>query len=932
MRSVLAAVGLVAGLAAQESVLEVPATGAPSVASMARNGFVQDGNRAFFIARDAAGNEVWVTDGTVAGTHRVFDLVTGPGDGARRAIAMLGGRLLFEGGTQDEYWLTDGTLAGTTRLPPIPSIQVVAGMAGGRLIYTVGASAPVVALDPSGALEAIGSVSGGLTQVLTAGNRTFLGNAPDLHETDGTAAGTHLVLTGSKNHAVAHDRIWFTRQLNFFTCQLLVFDPSTNTTSGPLFSMFVSPIHPFTIAPVPNGIVAMIDIGGRQLWTSDGTPAGTRAMNLPGLAVNTLLSWHDRALVLADDGVHALEPWVTDGTEGGTYLFADLVAGPSDTWRFVTTPQGTVFRARDPNGTTQLILSDGTAAGTRTLSHHARDILQMLLLGPNLVVREGTFGVDPECIPWTTTVTSSSATRLLPDYPVGGTITARAPAVAAGGQLLFFRDGAPFADSTQRTMGTRATTTSLGGACALNYVNPPFHSAAAVVDDTVLLPMRSAPNAPLQIQRLDTVTGTMTPFVLPSRANFEFLTAITAQDDRATLADDQLLLTDGTPAGTTIRDFPTRQPQADEVAMAGGTLFERDFLDVLRAQDPALGTWTTLAPQARKLLATFGDRLFYADNNNYAVQATAGGAPESLGITLTVPPFVPPVFPWNGSLWLFDGHILWSTNGTAATTHAHQPPPGVQLLGAAPLGSAIFLVARDAAHGRELWQFDGTTFSRTTDLVPGFRDSVFSVAACGDRLFLAASDGTDGIEPYVSDGTAAGTHRIADLMPGLASSLPAFVATAGDFAYFTAQTPGFGNLMAVPLGQLGVAHSERIGQGCAGRNGIPQLATPMPPRLGDSTFRFELTRGASFAPAFFALDTQTMLQQLGPCRLRCGGGLGVVLRATNAAGTSQWTIPLPNAPQLLGLHLTAQAAVLDSLAAGPGYALSTTLGCVVGAP
>lgn len=32
------------------------------------------------------------------------------------------------------------------------------------------------------------------------------------------------------------------------------------------------------------------------------------------------------------------------------------------------------------------------------------------------------------------------------------------------------------------------------------------------------------------------------------------------------------------------------------------------------------------------------------------------------------------------------------------------------------------------------------------------------------------------------------------------------------------------------------------------------------------------------------------------------------------------------------LHLTAQALVLDALAAGPGFAVSTALGAVVGAP
>src|SRR5690348_2077998 len=49
------------------------------------------------------------------------------------------------------------------------------------------------------------------------------------------------------------------------------------------------------------------------------------------------------------------------------------------------------------------------------------------------------------------------------------------------------------------------------------------------------------------------------------------------------------------------------------------------------------------------------------------------------------------------------------------------------------------------------------------------------LTASGSRVFFAMDDGpsnTHGTEPWVSDGTAAGTHMIADVVPGTDGSTP----------------------------------------------------------------------------------------------------------------------------------------------------------------
>jgi ELWxxDGT repeat protein len=73
---------------------------------------------------------------------------------------------------------------------------------------------------------------------------------------------------------------------------------------------------------------------GMELWTSDGTAAGTfRVADIaPGedgswptnLAVAT--RW-GRVVFSADDGTNGREPWASDGTAAGTVLLGDIAAG-----------------------------------------------------------------------------------------------------------------------------------------------------------------------------------------------------------------------------------------------------------------------------------------------------------------------------------------------------------------------------------------------------------------------------------------------------------------------------------------------------------------------------------------------------------------------------------------------------------------------------
>jgi ELWxxDGT repeat protein len=110
---------------------------------------------------------------------------------------------------------------------------------------------------------------------------------------------------------------------------------------------------------------------GQELWKSDGSEAGTVmvkdvAAGSGGSSPGALTAWSDALLFAADDGIHGLELWKSDGTETGTEMVSDIRPGPegSSPTRLIDA-LGTLFLAAD-DGThgRELWMTDGTDSGT----------------------------------------------------------------------------------------------------------------------------------------------------------------------------------------------------------------------------------------------------------------------------------------------------------------------------------------------------------------------------------------------------------------------------------------------------------------------------------------------------------------------------------------------------------------------------------------
>lgn len=333
--------------------------------------------KVFFAAGSSAtGEEVYVTDGTAAGTSMTKD-VSSPVASALQGLTTwgaVGNTVYFSAGgsaTGRELWKSDGTPSGTVLVKDIRS-----GVFGS---------------DPSD-FAVLGS-----TVFFTADDGV---SGKEVWKTDGTAAGTVMVKDLSPGSGslmpqkliAAGSAVFFTNQLG--TTQLYKTD-GTAAGTGIVKDVSVGgPANPWLLTPVGNGLffvapTSTANPGDEELWKSDGTAAGTVIVKdirvgTTGSSPRGLFAAGTSLYFTADEGVNGRELWKSDGTSAGTTLVRDISAGTASTFAsyfdpaFVAVGNTLFFVADDGNLREELWKTDGTSAGTVML----RDIAKGYVFAP----------------------------------------------------------------------------------------------------------------------------------------------------------------------------------------------------------------------------------------------------------------------------------------------------------------------------------------------------------------------------------------------------------------------------------------------------------------------------------------------------------------------------------------------------------------------
>ena len=249
-----------------------------------------------------------------------------------------------------------------------------------------------------------------------------------------------------------------------------------------------------------------------------------------------------------------------------------------------------------------------------------------------------------------------------------------------------------------------------------------------------------------------------------------------------------------------------------------------------------------------------------------------------------------------------------------------------------------FFSADDGASGRELYVTDGTSAGtiRVADVCAGIHHGVGTIAPCGvGRLVVFEGGCANDIGLWVSDGTPAGTRRVADAVPGARRVDVTEIVTAGDTTYYAADDGVIGvEPYAIPLRVLGGSQAEPYGAGCPGSTGVrPRIGGSDVPFAGSANFAVELTgvRAGAAAIAIIGL-ARANSPYPGGCRLYIAGFIASsAVVVANASGIASFPIPVPANPALIGASVFFQGVMDDPGGAYFGLgALSDGLHVVVG--
>lgn len=548
-------------------------------------------------------------------------------------------------------------------------------------------------------------------------------------------------------------------------------------------------------------------------------------------------------LFRADDALHGFELWISDGTSAGTKMLADINPGPEgsfpDGFTFVNTAAGPrmFFSATHPDSGTELWVTDGTEDGT--------DIVQDLEPGAGSSTPAGLtaagvlllFSAETSANgrePWRSNGTTITLIKEIAPGSFSSmfiTSDTKQFIVLDGGLGVVFAAGAASPESDlyfapsfnpldiQPVSGTSGTfpnnLTKFGPSSVLYAANFTgagrelikfaFPGTVTLVEDINLTSAGAGSSNPRNIT------------VLGSKALFS------ATDGVGVDTNSDLFVTDGIGSGTfelldinSIGSSPIREIVAGasewlismETSATGAEIFKSNgtIAGTTLVKDIVPGSDSSNPSN----LIAFGTNFLFSASDPLLGEELfiSNGTPGGTLVLHDLFPAVFSSFPDNpvsfGATIRFtaqtpNGERLFSTNGSSAglaqlaelTIAGKTEDSDVEEVISHP--DFVIFFAEDMPEGEEISRTDGTAAGTflVKDIVPGklagLDDDVLHVS--GKKIFFASRNTPDGNELWVSDGTEAGTNQVKDIFPGANDSSPQNFATLNGKVYFAARAP-----------------------------------------------------------------------------------------------------------------------------------------------
>lgn len=848
--------------------------------------FVTIGAVTYFVAQDATnGTELWRTDGTPTGTFLVKDIWPGSGSGLSSSNAVLtrvDERLFFlanDGAVGEELWVSDGTAAGTWLVRDLTPEQETSSLSNFMGVQT---TLFFIKSNTDGRYELWRSDGTAaetrrtivfplsLVPYPIAGNGEifFITSDDDARQaqvwrSDGTDAGTEVVASythtneyGSVNLlAVIGDTLFFQvvaeLQPGEKTFQLWTLAPDA---AAPTLVLDGQPGKIGDAAVAAEKLFfkrAQDGDDSPTLWVSDGTPGGSSLL-AQGVGDGALFGGSERFFFVRSNGQQD-ELWTSDGTVAHTVRLHTLSA--QSEIRRMQSFQGQHFFIESTATTGQLWRTDGTAAGTRLVRAFDQPLRDMTSTGQALIF------VDIYQRVWSSDGTASG-TRLVKDF--GAPASANPDMLVNATTRLFFtaddgRTGREVWVSDGTAGQTQLTEDLTPGASSseLHLLTTLGNDLIFTTGETTTLSLwrstgsTSRPRLIMRAARLNPLSSSpWDPFAEVITINNRLFFSASTPDGTVALwgsdgsAAGTTMLRDAAPAALDVAassDVPARGFYATELTNLNGSLFFYGYaMDGTSPDRAQAGLWRSdgtpggtvlvrpLAVRVADMIAT-DTTLFFHDvisKTLWRSDGTATGTVEikqfqgflsnltRVGSRLFFVEEEIVYSPDGGDIALGQDIVIrvWTSDGTDAGTQLLVESPvlynrrDAYFPELAAVEQMLFFTWKDADHGRELWSSDGTLAGTrlVKDMRPGPGDShLSSLRAIGTRLVFGANDGQNGHEVWRSDGTTAGTVLMADVAPGWANANPQFFTRMGRQIFFAADDGSTGReLWSLPLTAL----------------------------------------------------------------------------------------------------------------------------------
>lgn len=540
-------------------------------------------------------------------------------------------------------------------------------------------------------------------------------------------------------------------------------------------------------------------INGFELWKTDGTEANTELLkdinNGAGSSNPANFTEMGGALFFtATNGTNGIEVWKTDGTTAGTVMVKDINTGSAS-----ATPSNLIvvngvlfFTAITSTNGREIWKSDGTDAGTvlvkdinpgatGTFAGNFTQVGSLLYF----IADDGVNGTEP----WVSDGTAAGTFMLKDIFP--GSSSSDPLYFTAIGSIVYFNATDDDLDGNAELWKTDGTsvgtvlvkdiepgTVGSNPSDLINF-NGTLYFTATTTSNGNELWKSDGTEAGTQLVKDINVLGTGgSPSGLTVMGTHFYFGAFTDANGY------ELWKSDGTNAGTQL---------VKDINPGTASSIYSDFM-------PVNGSIYFNA-----ITATHGVELWKSDGTNAGTQLVQDINP---GTASSTPSSITNV---NGTLFftaLQGGQTqLMKTDGTGAGTMAINSSifgGGTTYASLYAFNNKLFFMydgykpdIPSTATGREPWVSDGTNAGSVlikdiNAVVNSNSSNPGSLLRVGNDVYFAATSPANGTELWKTDGTTAGTVLLKDIFTGSSSSNPANLTNVNGTIFFTANATGFG--------------------------------------------------------------------------------------------------------------------------------------------